>query len=108
MIALTVPLDSAQESPITRNNLEIIQSSVAGLKPFMVLHKEEIDSNAPHPKGKSVRLSSFANANLMHDVVTGRSVSGILESINQTPINWFRKQQSQVETATYGSKFMVA
>ena len=55
-----------------------------------------------------MRLSSFANANLMHDVVTGRSASGILEFINQTPIDWFSEQQGQVETATYGSKFMVA
>ena len=55
-----------------------------------------------------VRLSSFFDANLMHDVVTGRSASGILEFINQTPIDWFSKRQSQVETATYGSEFMVA
>ena len=40
--------------------------------------------------------------------VTGRSASGVLEYINQTPIDWFSKQQGQVETATYGSEFMVA
>ena len=34
--------------------------------------QEEIDPKAPPPKGKPVRLSSFFNANLMHDVVTGR------------------------------------
>ena len=68
----------------------------------------EIDPKAPPPKGKPVRLSSFFDANLMHDVVTGRSASGILEFINQTPIDWFSKRQSQVETATYGSEFMVA
>ena len=70
--------------------------------------QEEIDPKAPPPKGKPVRLSSFFNANLMHDAVTGRSASGVLEFINQTPINWFSKRQGQVETATYGSEFMVA
>ena len=55
-----------------------------------------------------MRQSSFFDANLMHDVVTGRSASGILEFINQTPIDWFSKRQGQVETATYGSEFMVA
>ena len=40
--------------------------------------------------------------------VMGRSASGILEFINQTPMDWFSKRQSQVETATYGSEFMVA
>ena len=44
----------------------------------------------------------------MHDVVTGRSASGIIEFLNQTPIDWFSKCQAQVETATYGSEFMVA
>ena len=53
--------------------------------------QEEIDPNAPPPKGKPVGLSYIANANLMHDVVTGRSASGVLEFINQTPIDWFSK-----------------
>ncbi len=44
----------------------------------------------------------------MHDLVTGRSASGILEFLNQTPIDWMSKRQAQVETATYGSEFMVA
>ena len=69
---------------------------------------EEIDPRAPIPKGKMVRTTSFADANLMHDTVTGRSASGIIEFINQTPIDWFCKRQAQVECATYGSEFMVA
>ena len=70
--------------------------------------QEEIDMNDPPPKGKLVCLSSFYDANLMHNVVTGRSASGILECMNQTPIDWFSKQQGKVETATNGSEFMVA
>ena len=53
-------------------------------------------------------LSFLANADLMHDTVLGRSTSGILEFINQMPIDWFSKQQGQVETETDGSKLMVA
>jgi hypothetical protein len=34
--------------------------------------EEQVDPNAPPPKGKVVRLLSFADANLMHDMVTGR------------------------------------
>ena len=70
--------------------------------------EEDIDPRAPLPKGKPVRCSSFVDANLMHDVVTGRSCTGILEFLNQTPIDWFSKRQGQVETATYGSEFMAA
>jgi hypothetical protein len=69
---------------------------------------EDVDPLAPTPKGKIVQTTSFADANLMHDVVTGRSASGVLELLNQTPIDWKSSRQPQVETATYGSEFMVA
>ena len=69
---------------------------------------EDIPANAPTPKGKPVRISTFVDANLMHDLVTGRSCTGILHFLNQTPADWFSKRQNQVETATYGSEFMAA
>ena len=69
---------------------------------------EGVDPNAPVPLGKMVRTTSFVDANLMHDVVTGRSCTGILKFMNQMPVDWFSKRQDQVETATYGSEFMAA
>ena len=51
-------------------------------------------------------FTSFCDANLLHDLVTGRSVSGILHLVNCTLIDWFSKRQNQVETAVYGSEFM--
>ena len=60
----------------------------------------------PVPKGKPVCTSTWPDANLMHDLVTGRSVSGILHLVNQTPIDWFSKRQGCVESATYGSEFV--
>jgi hypothetical protein len=44
----------------------------------------------------------------MHDVITGRSVTGILHLANKTPVDWYSKKQSTVETATYGSEFVAA
>jgi hypothetical protein len=70
--------------------------------------KEVIPENAPVPKGKAVRTSTYADANLLHDQVTGRSCSGIIHFLNQTPIDSFSKRQNQVETAIYGSEFMAA
>ena len=70
--------------------------------------KEEIPSNAPKPKGHPVCTTSFVDANLMHDFTTGCSVTGVLHLLNQTPLDWFSKRQGQVETATYGSKFVAA
>lgn len=69
---------------------------------------ELVPSDAPVPKGHPVTLSHYVDANLYHDWVTGRSVSGILHFINATPIDWFSKRQSTVETATYGSEFVAA
>jgi hypothetical protein len=70
--------------------------------------KEELPKDMPTPRGKMMRTTTYADANLMHDLVTGRSMSGILHFVNQTPIQWFAKKQNTVETATYGSEFMVA
>ena len=44
----------------------------------------------------------------MHDMLTGRSVTGILHFVNQTPFEWYAKKQSTVETATYGSEMVAA
>jgi hypothetical protein len=62
----------------------------------------------PTPRGKPVRTSMFEDANLMQDLTTGRSVTGILHLVNSTPADWFCKFQGSVETATYGSEFVAA
>ena len=53
-------------------------------------------------------LTTYVDANLHHDLVTGRSVTGIIHLVNQTPVHWFSKKQPTVETATYGSEFVAA
>ena len=62
----------------------------------------------PKALGKSVVTTTYVDANLYHDLLTGRSVTGVLHLINQTPIDWFTKRQATVETATYGSEFVAA
>ena len=58
--------------------------------------------DAPHAIGKIVCTATFVDANLMHDSVTGRSMTGLL------PIEWFCKKQRTAESATYGSEFVAA
>jgi hypothetical protein len=70
--------------------------------------KEIKPTDAPKPLGKFVTLTHYVDANLMHDVVTGRSVTGILHLLNKTPLDWYSKKQATVETATYGSEFVAA
>ena len=70
--------------------------------------REEIPEDAPPPKERRVVLSTYKDANLYHDLMTGRSVTGILHFINRTPLDWFSKKQPTVETATNGSKLVAA
>ena len=70
--------------------------------------KEEIPHDAPTPRGKGVTSTSFFDANLYHDLISGRSVTGILHLLNKTPIDWFSKLQATVETATFGSEYVAA
>jgi len=70
--------------------------------------KEETPQDAPMPLGKRVGLTSYVDANLCHDMTTGRSVTGVLHFLNQMPCEWYSKKQATTETATYGSEFMAA
>ena len=75
---------------------------------FMGEISEVLPHDAPPPLGKEVVLTHYVDANLFHDTLTGRSVTGILHMMNATPIDWFSKKQATVETATYGSEFVAA
>ena len=70
--------------------------------------KEETPRDAPKPLGKRVVMTSYVDANLYHDMLSGRSVTAALHFLNQTPVDWFSKKQQTVETATYGSEFVAA
>lgn len=70
--------------------------------------QEEVSNNMPKAKGKKVILTMFADANLYHDRLTGRSVTGLILMANKTPIDWFSKKQLSVKSATYNSEFVAA
>ena len=67
---------------------------------------EEIPDDAPKPLGKQVVLVHYFDANLMHDVLTGKAVTGCVHFANKTPIMWYSKKQATVKTATYGAEFI--
>lgn len=69
---------------------------------------ELLPSDAPEPLGKFVTLTYYVDANLMHDVITGHSMMACLHFVNATPIDWYSKKQATIETAAYGSEFVVA
>jgi hypothetical protein len=63
----------------------------------------------PVPNGRIiVHTTTYQDANMFHDLVTVRSMTGILYMLNQTPIHGFSKCQGHVQSATYGSEFTAA
>ena len=52
--------------------------------------------------------TTYVDANLHHDLVTGWSVTACLHLVNATPSHWHTKRQATVETATLLSEFVAA
>ena len=70
--------------------------------------KGRIPHDIPEPKGKHVARTTYVDANLHHDQVTGIAVTACLHLVDTTPSHWHTKRQATVETATFGSEFVVA
>ena len=60
----------------------------------------------PTPRGKSVITTSFTDSNFGNCKITGRYTTSIIHLVNKTPIEWYTKRQSTMETSTYGAEFV--
>ena len=69
---------------------------------------EMLPTDTPEPLGKHVVTISYYDTNLYHNILTDRSIAGVLHLVNKTAIYWYSKKQASVETATYGSEFSSA
>ena len=63
-------------------------------------------SERPVPLGPKVRITVYKDADCAHDLVTRKSVTGVLLFLNNTPVKWISKRQKTVETSTYGSELV--
>ena len=69
---------------------------------------EPVLPQAPKVLGKKVVLIHYFNANLLHDMLLGKAVTGCIHIANQTPMMWYSKKQATAETATFGAEFVAA
>ena len=67
---------------------------------------EDIPSNAPKPRGIGFTMRAFVDSDHAGDSVTRRSRTGFMIFLNSSPIYWFSKKQTGVETSTFGSEFI--
>jgi hypothetical protein len=65
-----------------------------------------LPDDAPRPLRLPVLFTRYVDANLFHDWITRRSVTGVISIVNQTPLEWISKKQPMVKTATYRSEFV--
>jgi hypothetical protein len=70
------------------------------------LNMEVIPSDAPEPLGEPVQTNMFCDASHATDLVTRRSMTGIIFFLNGTPINWYSRRQNTIESSTFGSEFV--
>jgi hypothetical protein len=68
--------------------------------------KEALPTNAPVPKGNSIQMNIFVDADHASNKITRRSQTRILIYINRAPITWYSKSQNTVESSTFGSEFV--
>jgi hypothetical protein len=69
---------------------------------------EEMPPDQPEPLGSKARITIYVDADHAHDMLTRRSVTGIILFINKTPVKWISKRQKTVETSTYGSELVAS
>jgi len=70
--------------------------------------KEMLPEDAPEPCRRPIITTSYIDANLCHDMTTGKSVTGNIHFVNKTIVDFYTKKQAVVETTTHGSEYMVA
>lgn len=67
---------------------------------------EELPHDIPIPRGNPVLMTAYFDADHAGCLETRRSTTGMLLMLNNTPIQWYSKRQTTVESATYGSEMV--
>ena len=62
-------------------------------------------SRVPKPRHKIISLTTCYDANLAHDEVTRKSITGVIDLAIKKPIITRSKSQNTVETSTFGVDF---
>ena len=69
---------------------------------------EEVDPDLPEALIDEMTITVFHDSDHAHDVVTRRSISGIIIILGRTPVQWISKRQGAIETSTFGAEFNAA
>ena len=67
--------------------------------------EEPIPHKIPRALGLRVTISVWFDANLLHCLITGKAVTGIIVFYNGTPVRWYTKKQATVATSTFAAEY---
>ena len=67
---------------------------------------EELPPDMPEPLMKEAKVTVYFDASFGSDLLTRRSVTGMIVFVNSTPVRWYCKRQNTVETSTYGAELV--
>ena len=66
---------------------------------------EELDNRAPKQIYPEIPMTAFVDADHAHDLVTRRSITGLIIFLGKTQICFTPKRQTSISTSTYGAEF---
>ena len=66
---------------------------------------DPVPGNMPEARVLSVSISVFVDASHGGNVKYRRSQTGMLIFANKAPMHWYSKNQTSVETSTFGAEF---
>ena len=69
-------------------------------------YKEELPPDASQPKGTGFTMRTFVDYDNAGKLTTRRSQTGFIIFLNSSPIYWFPKRKTSVETSSFGSEFI--
>ena len=67
---------------------------------------EDLPEEIPTPVTREVTMTVYADSSHGNCLVTRRSTTGILLTIDKTVVLTYSKRQNTVESSTYGSEFV--
>jgi hypothetical protein len=66
---------------------------------------EKVPPDCPEPRGTPGQTTAFVDLDHAADLVTRRSLTGVLLYLQSAPITWYTKKQGSIETSSFGSEF---
>ena len=84
----------------------IFKNNAGEFKEYYQDAVEELPPRTPTPRGRMITTTAFVDSSHAANKVTRKSHTGYILFVNRTPIIWYSKRTSTVETSAFSSEFL--